>query len=45
MQDLERINVKFYLADTNALSAEDTFRIFNNWIQTITDEVLIDVAD
>ena len=45
MQDLERINVKFYLADPNALSAEDTFRIFNNWIQTITDEVLIDVAD
>ncbi len=45
MQDLERINVKFYLADPNALSAEDTFRIFNNWIQTTTDEVLIDVAD
>ena len=45
MQDLERINVKFYLADPDALSAEETFRIFNNWIQTITDEVLIDVAD
>ena len=45
MQDLERINIKFYLADPNALSAEDTFRIFNNWIQTTTDEVLIDVAD
>ncbi len=45
MQDLERINVKIYLADPNTLSAEDAFRIFNNWIQTTTDEVLIDVAD
>ena len=45
MQDLQRINIKFYLEDSAALSAEEAFRIFNSWIPTTTDEILIDVAD
>ena len=45
MQDLQRINVKLYLEDPTALSAKETFRIFNSWIPTTPDEVLIDVAD
>ena len=45
MQELQRINIKFYLEDSAAFSAEEAFRIFNSWIPTTTDEVLIDVAD
>lgn len=43
--DLQKINVKFYLADDAALSPEDAFRIFSEWIPATPDEVLIDVAD
>ncbi len=45
MEFLQRINVKFYLEDPASLSAEEAFRIFNSWIPTTPDEVLIDVAD
>ena len=45
MESLQRINVKFYLEDPASLSAEEAFRVFNSWIPTTPDEVLIDVAD
>ena len=45
MESLQRINLKFYLEDPESLSAEEAFRIFNSWIPTTPDEVLIDVAD
>ena len=45
MQELQRINIKLYLEDPEALSAEQAFRIFNSWIPSTPDEVLIDVAD
>ena len=45
MEALQRINVKFYLEDPESLSAQEAFRIFNSWIPTTPDEVLIDVAD
>ena len=45
MESLQRINVKFYLEDPASLSAQEAFRIFNSWIPTTPDEVLIDVAD
>ncbi len=43
--DLQRINVKFYLRDGEAISPEEAFRIFNSWIPTTADEILVDVAD
>lgn len=43
--DLQRVNVKFYLRDEAALTPEDAFRVFGQWIPEATDEVLIDVAD
>ena len=45
MQDLQRINVKFFLAADAELSPAEAFRVFNTWIPTTPDEVLIDVAD
>jgi len=45
MQDLQRINVKLFLAEDAELSAAEAFRVFNTWIPTTPDEVLIDVAD
>ena len=45
MESLQRINVKFYLEDPESLSAQEAFRVFNSWIPTTPDEVLIDVAD
>ena len=45
MESLQRINLKFYLEDPASLSADEAFRIFNSWIPTTPDEVLIDVAD
>jgi hypothetical protein len=45
MQELQRINIKFYLEDADGLSAEEAFRIFSTWIPQTSDEVLIDVAD
>jgi hypothetical protein len=45
MEDLQRLNVKFFLADSTALSPEQAFRVFNDWIPRTTDEVLVDVAD
>ena len=45
MEALQRINLKFYLEDPKSLSAQEAFRIFNSWIPTTPDEVLIDVAD
>ena len=43
--DLQKINVKFYLAKDAVLSPEDAFRIFSQWIPETKDEILIDVAD
>ena len=43
--DLQRINVKFYLEDQEAISSEEAFRVFNNWIPNTPDEMLVDVAD
>lgn len=43
--DLQRLNVKLYLADEDGLSPEDAFRVFNAWIREAKDETLIDVAD
>lgn len=43
--DLQKINVKFYLAEDASLSPEEAFRIFSQWIPETTDEVLVDVAD
>ena len=45
MQDLQRINIKFFLAADAELSPAEAFRVFNTWIPTTPDEVLIDVAD
>ena len=45
MDELQRINVKFFLEDSRTLSSEVAFRIFNAWIPTTPDELLIDVAD
>ena len=45
MQDLQHINVKFFIAEDAGISPEEAFRIFNTWIPTPPDEVLIDVAD
>ena len=45
MENLQRINVKFYLQDPNSLSGEAAFRIFNTWITESSREVLVDVAD
>lgn len=45
MDDLQRIAVKFYLADPSSLGTEEAFRIFNGWISQPVDELLIDVAD
>ena len=42
--DLYRINLKFFLESWTA-SHQDIFRIFNTWISTTSDEVLVDVAD
>ncbi|MEC8933274.1 MAG: hypothetical protein VYB08_17765, partial [Candidatus Latescibacterota bacterium] len=43
--DLQRLNIKFYLEDETSVSPEEVFRIFNRWISEPRDEVLIDVAD
>ena len=43
--DLQKINVKFYLAEGSDLPPEAAFRAFSRWIPETTDEVLIDVAD
>lgn len=43
--DLQRLNVKLYLAEEDGLSPEDAFRVFNAWIREAEDETLIDVAD
>lgn len=43
--DLQRLNIKFYLEDETSVSPEEVFRIFNRWISEPRDEVLTDVAD
>jgi hypothetical protein len=43
--DLHRIQFKFFIEDSSALSTDLTVRIFNRWISEATDEVLVDVAD
>ena len=45
MDDLQRINIKFFLTDSGTLETEEAFRIFNGWITQSADELLIDVAD
>ncbi|MFH1569017.1 MAG: hypothetical protein ABIL09_13560 [Gemmatimonadota bacterium] len=42
--DLQRIAVKLYLEDEDALSPDEAFRIFNAWIPNTPGEVLIDVT-
>ena len=41
----KRITVKFFTSDDQALPADEVFLIFNNWISSVQDETLIDVAD
>jgi hypothetical protein len=43
--DVHRINVKFYFKEGHDIDRETWFRVFNTWISTATDEVLVDVAD
>ncbi|MDA0334961.1 MAG: hypothetical protein O2782_07345 [bacterium] len=43
--NLQKINIKFYLAENAVPSPEEAFRIFSQWIPLTTDEILIDVAD
>ena len=43
--DLQRIQIKFYLDDEASISAEDAFRVFNEWIPETSEETLVDVAD
>lgn len=43
--DLQRIQIKFYLEDEASISAEDAFRVFNEWIPETSEETLVDVAD
>ena len=43
--NLKRIHLKFFLEDSQTVSPETAFKIFNNWIAETEDEVLIDVAD
>ena len=45
MDDLQRINVKFFLEDPASLAPQEAFKILNTWIPQTTDQVLIDVAD
>jgi hypothetical protein len=45
MDDLQRINVKFFLDDPGSLAPEEAFKILNTWIPQTPDETLIDVAD
>jgi|APSaa5957512622_1039677.scaffolds.fasta_scaffold57306_2 hypothetical protein len=45
MDDLQRINVKFFLDDPGSLTPEEAFKILNTWIPQTPDETLIDVAD
>jgi hypothetical protein len=42
-----KLNIKFYLADPNAVKLEAVVPIFHSWIQThaLADHMLIDVAD
>ena len=41
----KRIHVKLFLEDPQSIAPETAFKIFNNWIAEIADEVLVDVAD
>ena len=43
--DAQRIEIKLYLENEDAMSPEDAFRAFNAWIPETGDEVLVDVAD
>lgn len=45
MDDLQRINVKFFLDDPGSLVPEEAFKILSTWIPQTSDQVLIDVAD
>lgn len=45
LMDLQRVSIKFYLRDGEALAPEEAFRIFSSWIPTTADETLVDVAD
>lgn len=44
--ELQHVNVKFFVADPQAVDLELFLSVFNGWIQqTATEELLIDVAD
>ncbi len=44
--DIQHLNIKFFLDNSEAVSLSDFIGIFNGWIQKQTgDELLIDVAD
>src|SRR3989338_10124635 len=42
--DLQRINVKFFLADANGVALTDFIPIFNSWVQA-SDGEYYDIAD
>ena len=42
--DLQRINVKFFVADANGVAPTDFIHIFNSWVQT-SDGEYYDIAD
>jgi hypothetical protein len=44
--DVQHLNIKFFVANPEAVNLEDFLTIFNGWIQKrATDELLVDVAD
>jgi len=44
--ELQHINLKFYIENTESLSLESFHGVFNSWIQrSLTDDLLVDVAE
>ena len=44
--ELQHINLKFYIENTESLNLESFHGVFNSWIQrSLTDDLLVDVAE
>lgn len=44
--DVQHVNVKFFVANPEAVNLGDFLAVFNGWIQKrVTDDLLVDVAD
>ena len=44
--EVQHLNVKFFVANAEAVNLEDFLAVFNGWIQKrVTDDLLVDVAD